>query len=218
MRSAEVIRCKSHTQNTVHNLAIQYCDGIKEERGPVHVHRLHSPQQGLSQRWLPLASNQLVDEAAGCERMSLLDCFSDYHQIWMKKEDEDKTSFITPFGVFCFLRMPEGLRSAGTTFNRMIKIVLGPQMRRNISDYVDDVVVHSKRKEYHIEDLRETFRKHEKIWAGAKPRKVHFWSVKGQTVGMSSIKDWHSGQSRKDRSNKKHENTKNEEGHTEANW
>jgi hypothetical protein len=63
--------------------------------------------------------------------MSLLDCFSGYNQMWMKREDEDKTSFITPFGVYCFMRMPEGLRNAGPTFNRMVKIVLGPQLRRN---------------------------------------------------------------------------------------
>jgi hypothetical protein len=56
--------------------------------------------------------------------MSLLDCFSGYHQIWMKREDEDKASFITPFGVCCFVRMPEGMRNAGPTFIRMVKIVL----------------------------------------------------------------------------------------------
>jgi hypothetical protein len=40
-----------------------------------------------------------VDATAGCEIMSLLDCFSGYHQIWMKREDKDKTCFITPFWV-----------------------------------------------------------------------------------------------------------------------
>ena len=39
----------------------------------------------------------------------------------------------------------------------MIKKVLGDQLGRNISAYVDDVVVRSKRKEDHIQDLRETF-------------------------------------------------------------
>jgi hypothetical protein len=53
--------------------------------------------------------NVLVDTTVGCERKSLLDCFSGYHQIWKKKEYEDKTSFIKPFGVYCFVRMPEGL-------------------------------------------------------------------------------------------------------------
>jgi hypothetical protein len=75
----------------------------------------------------------------------------------MKREDEDKTSFITPFGVYCFVRMLESLHNAGPTFNRMVKIVLGPQLRRKVSAYVDDVVIHNKKKEQHIEDLRETF-------------------------------------------------------------
>jgi hypothetical protein len=40
--------------------------------------------------------------------MSLLDCCSGYHKIWMKKVDEPKTSFITPSGTYCYLWMPEG--------------------------------------------------------------------------------------------------------------
>jgi hypothetical protein len=40
--------------------------------------------------------DSLVDATASSELMSLLDCYSGYHQIWMKKEDEPKTSFITP--------------------------------------------------------------------------------------------------------------------------
>jgi len=51
-----------------------------------------------------------VDEAANSQLMSLLDCFSVYHQIWMRKEDEEKTNFITPFGTYCFVRMPKGLK------------------------------------------------------------------------------------------------------------
>ena len=61
----------------------------------------------------------LVDTAAGCEMMSLLDCFSGYHQIWMNPEDEEKTSFIIPGGTYCFRWMPEGLRNVGSTFSRM---------------------------------------------------------------------------------------------------
>ena len=50
----------------------------------------------------------LVDQAARSEMLSFLDCFSSYHQIWMRKEDEEFTSFITPFGIYCFVRMAEG--------------------------------------------------------------------------------------------------------------
>jgi hypothetical protein len=125
----------------------------------------------------------LVDAAAGCERMSLLDCFSGYHQIWMKKEDEDKTSFITPFGVYCFVRMPEGLRNVGPTFNKMVNIVLGPQLRRNVLDYVDDVVIHSKKKDQHIEDLRETFANLSKYGPMLNPKKSIFGVSRGKLLG-----------------------------------
>jgi hypothetical protein len=68
--------------------------------------------------------DSLVDAAASSELMSLLDCYSGYHQIWMKKEDEPKTSFITPSGTYCYLRMPEGLKNARESFNRMTTKVL----------------------------------------------------------------------------------------------
>ena len=87
----------------------------------------------------------LVDAAAGSEMLSMLDCFSGYHQIFMKKSDEEKTSFTTPFGTYCYVRMPEGLRNAGCTFNRTIATVLDTQLDMNISAYVDDVVVQSKK-------------------------------------------------------------------------
>jgi len=69
-----------------------------------------------------------VDKAAGCKRFSLLDCFLGYHRVWLNKEDEEKTSFTTPFGIYCYTRMPKGLKNAGLTFARIIKAVLGPQL------------------------------------------------------------------------------------------
>jgi hypothetical protein len=43
----------------------------------------------------------IIDQAAGCEMLSLLDCFSGYHQVWMGREDEAKTGFTTHFDLFC---------------------------------------------------------------------------------------------------------------------
>jgi hypothetical protein len=57
--------------------------------------------------------DKIVDSAAGCEVMSLLDCFFGYHQIYMKEEDKASTSFITPFGTYCFIRMRRDLRTSG---------------------------------------------------------------------------------------------------------
>ena len=57
--------------------------------------------------------DKVVDDAANSQMMSLLDYFSGYHQISMRKEDEEKTSFTTSFGTYCFVRMPEGLKNVG---------------------------------------------------------------------------------------------------------
>ena len=60
--------------------------------------------------------DQIVDSTAGSDLVSFLDANSGYHQIFMMKEDEEKTTFITPCGTYCFVRMPFGLKSAGSTF------------------------------------------------------------------------------------------------------
>ena len=99
----------------------------------------------------------MVDVASGLEMMSMLGCFSGNHQIFMKELEEEKTSFTTPFSTYCYVRMPEGLCNASSTFNRTIKAVLCTQLDRNISMYIDDVVIRSKKHEDHIQDLRETF-------------------------------------------------------------
>ena len=70
--------------------------------------------------------DQIVDSMAGCDLLSFLDAYSGYHQIFMTKEDEEKTTFITPCGTYFFLRMPFGLKSAGSTFARAVQIGFEP--------------------------------------------------------------------------------------------
>jgi hypothetical protein len=89
----------------------------------------------------PLPRIDSLDVAASSELMSLLDCYSGYHQIWMKKEDESKTSFITPSATYCYLRMPEGLKNAGGSFSRIAAKVLHSQIGRNVLTYIDDIIV-----------------------------------------------------------------------------
>ena len=84
--------------------------------------------------------DQIFDSTSGFDLLSFLDAYSGYHQIFMSKEDEEKTSFITPCGTYCFVCMPFGLKSAGSTFARAIQIGFEPQLHRNIEAYMDDIV------------------------------------------------------------------------------
>jgi ferredoxin len=125
----------------------------------------------------------IIDQAAGCEMLSLLDCFSGYHQVWIRREDETKTGFTTPFGIFCFVRMPEGLRNVGPTFNRMMKLILGSRLGRNASAYVDDIVIMSEKEKDHIADLTETFDNMRQNGLKLNPEKCIFCIRKGQLLG-----------------------------------
>jgi hypothetical protein len=121
--------------------------------------------------------------------MALLDYFFMYHQIWPHKEDEEKTSFITPFSTYCYLRMSEGLKNAGPTFCRMTKVILKDQMQRNVFAYVDDIVVASTRKETQIEDLAKTFTNMHKAQLKHNPEKCVFGVRKGRVLGcLVSVK------------------------------
>jgi hypothetical protein len=114
---------------------------------------------------------------------SLLDMFSGYHQIRVRKEDEEKTSLITPFRTFCFVRMPEGLTNAGCTFSRMIAIVLHPQLWRNILAYVNDIVLKIIQRKDHISDLAETFANLRAASLKLNPEKCVFSIHKGKVLG-----------------------------------
>ena len=107
----------------------------------------------------------------------------------MKKEDEPKTSFITPSGTYCYLRMPEGLKNAGGSFSRMTAKVLHSQIGRNVLTYVDDIIVKSTKQENHIADLQETFANFTQAGLKLNPEKYVFWSKEGQVPWLSSINE-----------------------------
>ena len=60
----------------------------------------------------------LVDNTAQHAFFSFMDGFSGYNQIKMASDDMEKTTFITPWGTFCYKVMPFGLKNAGATYQR----------------------------------------------------------------------------------------------------
>ena len=62
----------------------------------------------------------IVDATAGHELLSFMDAFSGYNQISMDLEDQEKTSFVTAQGTYCYRVMPFGLKNAGATYQRLV--------------------------------------------------------------------------------------------------
>jgi hypothetical protein len=101
--------------------------------------------------------DQIVDSTAGCETLSFLDAYSGYHQIKIKESDQLATSFITPFGMYCYTTMPFGLRNAGATYQRSMNHVFREHIGRSIEAYVDDIVVKTRKASDLLSDLEATF-------------------------------------------------------------
>jgi hypothetical protein len=100
---------------------------------------------------------QVVDSTTSCDLLLFLDAFSGYHQISLAIGDEEKITFITPFGIFCYIKMVFRLKNGGATYQKCIQIILEPQIRRNVEAYIDDVVVKSKKRGDLLNDLKDTF-------------------------------------------------------------
>uniref|UniRef100_A0A2N9GKA7 Integrase catalytic domain-containing protein n=1 Tax=Fagus sylvatica TaxID=28930 RepID=A0A2N9GKA7_FAGSY len=106
-----------------------------------------------------LANVVMVKKANGKWRMLLtfMDAFSEYNQIMMDDIDQEKTSFITSKGLFCYKVMPFGLKNVGATYQRLMNKMFHHQIGRNVEVYIDDMLVKTKDEENHLEDLEETF-------------------------------------------------------------
>jgi hypothetical protein len=128
--------------------------------------------------------DQIIDAIAGCARLSFLDAYSGYNQIKLKKEDEEKIAFITPYGVFCYQVMPFGLNNVGATYQRMMQNCLESQIGRNIQVYIDDVVITIRKEEALINDLKETFDNLDRYKLKLNPAKCSFGVSVGQLLGF----------------------------------
>jgi hypothetical protein len=65
--------------------------------------------------------DQVVDSTAGSILLCFLDCYSGYYQIALHPDDEDKTTFITPHGIYCYRVMTFGLKNTGATYQKAIQ-------------------------------------------------------------------------------------------------
>ena len=86
-----------------------------------------------------------------------LDSFSNYHQIPMHPPNTEKTTFMTPHGLYCYNVMPFGLKNTRVTYQRLVIKIFQPLMGKTMEVYIDDMLVKSKEGPGHTKHLQETF-------------------------------------------------------------
>nr|GEW18134.1 reverse transcriptase domain-containing protein [Tanacetum cinerariifolium] len=98
-----------------------------------------------------------VESLCGYPFKCFLDAYKGYHQIQLAEADEEKTAFHIGQGVYCYTKMPFGLKNADATYQRLMDKAFEGQVGRNIEVYVDDLVVKSHTKAEMVRDIEETF-------------------------------------------------------------
>ncbi|KAF1314408.1 reverse transcriptase, partial [Globisporangium splendens] len=142
--------------------------------------------------------DMIIDGMVGSTVFSAIDLKDGFYQIRMRGDDVPLTAVSTPSGMLWeWLVMPQGLKNAPATFNRMVTNVLRP-LRTFAPSYFDDIFVHSKTTngksdvDVHLDHLRQVFQvmRENKLYANLK--KYMLFSpeipVLGCFVGKSGVR------------------------------
>ncbi|GJU10296.1 reverse transcriptase domain-containing protein [Tanacetum coccineum] len=86
-----------------------------------------------------------------------LDAYKGYHQIKMAKEDEEKTTFITNQGIFCYSKMPFGLKNVEATYQRLVDKAFQRQIGRNLELAISEMPQGRAKAEWETSKFKQVF-------------------------------------------------------------
>nr|GEX71741.1 reverse transcriptase domain-containing protein [Tanacetum cinerariifolium] len=125
----------------------------------------------------------VANPVMGFDLKCFLEAYKGYHQIQMAEGDKDKTAFFAGERIFCYQKMPFGLKNAGATYQRLVDKVFHDQIGRNLEAYVKDMVSKSTSEEEMLADIKETFEKFRSINMKLNPKKCSFGVEEGPLLG-----------------------------------
>ena len=117
-------------------------------------------------------AEELFQKLNGDKYFSKIDPSKGYWQITIPEEDILKTVFVTPDGLYEFLKMPFGMVNSAATLKRAMKRLL--KDLPNVEFYWDDILVHTRTWEEYLEALRELFKRLLQFGMTVRPSKCIF--------------------------------------------
>ncbi|GKB84021.1 putative nucleotidyltransferase, ribonuclease H [Tanacetum coccineum] len=129
----------------------------------------------IKNRYPLLRINDLFDQLQGARYFFKIDLRSGYHQLRVQDDDISKTVFRIRYGHFEFTVMPFGLTNAPAVFMDLMNRVCKPYLDKFIIVFIDDILIYSKTKEDHENNLRLMLYLLRKEKLYAKFSKCEFW-------------------------------------------
>ena len=125
-----------------------------------------------------------LESLGGNQWFSLLDQGKAYHQGFVSPESRHKTAFVTPWGLYEWVRLPMGLKNAPGEFQRFIEYCLGGLWDDICIPYIDNIIVISKSFENHVDHLRQVLRRLRAHGVTLKPKKCRLFKREVKYLGQ----------------------------------
>ena len=154
---------------------------LQPPRFVVDYRRLNSVTQGDG---YPIPSiSSVLDAVSQGKVFAKCDLVSGYWQIPIRKSDQQKTAFCTHLGLYEFLRLPFGLKTAPNTFQRILNTVFADYLHKWLVVYVDDIIQWATTDEEALEHYSLLFQRLVKVGMQLKPTKCTFFAKEIEILG-----------------------------------
>lgn len=127
--------------------------------------------------------DDIFDRLEGSKYFTSMDLLQGYHHVKIHPDSQEKTAFVVPDGKFEWKRLPFGLKTAPSTFQRMMDFVLRSLKWTIALVYLDDIITHSKTFEEHLVRIELVLQALEIAKLTLKPSKCKFAENKLKILG-----------------------------------
>ena len=130
-----------------------------------------------------LRIDDLMDQLHGASVFFKIDLRSGYHQIFVKADDVQKTTFISRYDHYEYVVMPFGMTNAPAVFMDYMNKIFRPFLDNFVVVFIDDILIYCRTQEEHAEHLRLVLGVLREKQLYGKLSKCEFWMDEVQCLG-----------------------------------
>jgi hypothetical protein len=127
--------------------------------------------------------DQVLDSLSGKKFFSFLDGFSGYNQIKIAPQDQDKTTFTSPWGTFAYKVLPFGLCNAPATFQRAVLGIFSDMLNDSMEIFMDDFTPYGVSFQEALENLEKVLKRCIQAQLSLSTEKFHMMMNEGIVLG-----------------------------------